>query len=72
MTFRECFPEASKYWNYEKNGDMTPDNMLSKSGKEIYLSCPNNESHIFPRKIFLIKNDIAPFGCPFCSKKNNI
>ncbi len=38
-------PQLTKYWNYKKNGDLTPDRISSYSHKRVWWICPicNNE-----------------------------
>ena len=33
-------PSVAKEWNYEKNGDLTPDMVTASSGKKVWWRCP--------------------------------
>lgn len=55
-------PQIKKYWNYEKNGKITPEQISHSSEKEVSLKCPecNNEWDI------LVKDFKLRPKCPFC------
>lgn len=69
--FRSSNPAASNFWLDDKNQGITPDNVTRKSGKKVFLRCPNDESHIFEKTIYSIPEQ-SPFGCPFCSKVKTV
>jgi hypothetical protein len=62
------YPELAKEWNYEKNGDLTPDKVASGSGKKVWWKCSvcgyeylrYVYTHVFKKGIH----------CPECAKKN--
>ena len=33
-------PDLAKEWHPTKNGDLTPENVFSKSGKKVWWKCP--------------------------------
>ncbi len=39
-TLAEAFPDIAKQWDYEKNGNLTPDTVSSGSHMDIYWICP--------------------------------
>lgn len=54
-------PEFVKEWDYDKNGDITPDMVMAGSARKIWWKCPKGHSWkaiVYSRK----KN-----GCPYCS-----
>ena len=55
-------PEIEKYWNKEKNGKITPEQISHSSEKEIYLKCPkcNTEWKMLAKDFYL-----RPY-CPYC------
>lgn len=57
------FPELCKEWNYEKNGDLKPDNISVGSGKKVWWIC--NNGHEWDTVIKVRKGS----GCPYCSGK---
>lgn len=38
-TIIDVFPDVVKCWNYEKNGDLRPDNMAAMSNKKVWWKC---------------------------------
>ena len=52
-------------WNYEKNGDITPENITHGSHKKVWWICPNG--HEWEAQI---KSRTYNHGCPFCSSTN--
>ncbi|QOX63876.1 hypothetical protein FRZ06_11300 [Anoxybacterium hadale] len=69
-SFKALEPEAASYWDYEKNGDLKPDNYLPFSNQKMHWTCGKHEWY-------------EPIGsmtkrkaCPFCfgtriSKENS-
>jgi hypothetical protein len=37
------WPDVSKFWNYEKNGELTPDKVSLHSGKRVWWKCKANK-----------------------------
>ena len=56
-------PNLAREWNYEKNGDLKPENFTANSGKKVWWKC--NKGHSWKTSIYsrAIKNT----GCPYCS-----
>ncbi len=54
-------PELSKQWHPTKNGDLTPNDVTSVSGKKAWWICKNGHEYI--TKIASRKNG---HGCPYC------
>lgn len=71
----ESHPHIAAEWDYEKNGDLTPDDVATKCNKKVFWICPNNHSYetrVFGRincasapckKCKLMKNSFA-VKCP--------
>lgn len=55
-------PDLAKEWNYEKNGTLTPYDVVSYSDKKAWWKCSNG--HEWEAKI---SNRSKGKGCPFCS-----
>lgn len=57
------FPEIAKEWNYEKNGDLKPNAVTSKSGKKVWWKC--SFGHEYLQGIEL--KTVRKYGCPYCA-----
>ena len=55
-------PKITEEWNYEKNGDLKPENFTAKSGKKVWWKCSNG--HEWQARIFDRNNGNS---CPYCS-----
>ena len=55
-------PTLAKEWNYEKNGDLTPSDVLPNSNKKVWWKC--SKGHEWQSMIQGRNNGI---GCPYCS-----
>lgn len=68
-----CYPEqTSKLWDYEKNGDLKPDEVSSKSTIiEIYWKCPIDgySWKTTPHNIYYYSWNRGSTGCPKCARK---
>ncbi len=60
-------PEASKYWNYELNGDRTPENTTQNAGIPVYLNCCRGKHEPYPVAPVNVRNE--PYGCPGCREE---
>ena len=56
-------------WDYEKNGDLTPDMFLANSGKKVWWKC-STCGNVWQAKI-IYRNKKQNIGCPECSRKTN-
>lgn len=71
MTFRELNPIAAMEWDYERNGDLTPDNVGGMSEKEVYFVCKNN--HKWKTKVrYRTSNKGKNVECSYCSGHRTI
>ncbi len=55
-------PDLASEWNYEKNGDLKPDNVLSGCNKKVWWKC--KEGHEWQASP---NHRIRGRGCPYCS-----
>lgn len=55
-------PELAKEWNYEKNGNLKPENFFPYSQKRVWWKCING--HEWQAKLLNRSNG---YGCPYCS-----
>ena len=58
------YPEFAKEWNYEKNGDLKPENVTSGSHKKVWWKC--NKGHEWQTTI---NSRSSGNNCPYCSNK---
>ena len=54
--------KLSKEWNYEKNKDLTPNDIIFNSTKKVWWKCKNGHEWIAP-----INTRNRGMGCPYCS-----
>ena len=55
-------PSVASEWNYEKNGDLKPEDFTAYSGRKVWWKC--TEGHEWQA---LIANRTRGTGCPYCS-----
>ena len=60
-------PTLAEEWNYEKNGTLTPDMVMPKSGKKVWWKC--KFGHEWEATIASRSNGV---GCPYCSGRRKI
>lgn len=63
-SLRERFPEIAAEWNYENNGELTPDNVKARSSVVVSWKCVNG--HTWKSTI---SNRAGGRGCPICGNK---
>lgn len=67
-TLRKLNPIATGQWDYNRNDDLTPDNVSGKSGKEAWFICTTNKSHRWKVKIYQRTSKKGEnIDCPYCS-----
>ena len=67
ITFRMANPEDADMWDYKKNNDLTPDNVLYGSNKKVHFKC--KKGHGFKKAINeMTTSDGKSRGCPHCKK----
>ena len=57
-------PKLAIEWNYEKNGDLKPEEFTTSSGKKVWWKC--SKGHEWQS---IIANRNKDVGCPFCSSQ---
>lgn len=57
-------PDLVKEWNYEKNGDLKPNEVLPGSEKKVWWKC--KEGHVWEAIIY---NRNKGVGCPYCNNR---
>lgn len=69
MSLSDAFPEIAAQWDYELNGDLTPESVSYGSNQKVWWKCPIC-GHSYPKKI---SNRTAPakrktesVKCPIC------
>lgn len=60
-------PRVAKEWNYEKNGDLTPDKVTKSSGKKVWWKCEIGHEWEAP-----ISNRNKGSNCPICDSEKKI
>ena len=65
------FPEIADEWSYEKNNDLTPENVSYGSGKKVWWICKNNNTHIWQAMI-RDRTKKVPTTCPYCRQRKSI
>jgi hypothetical protein len=60
------YPDIAKEWNYEKNGELTPDKVTSNNGKKVWWKC--SKGHEWQAKIYHRNNGS---NCPICYSERN-
>lgn len=66
----ECYPEIAYEWNYEKNGDLTPDKISKGSRRIVWWKgkCGHEWEMSVDARTHIRKNGKA-YNCPFCASK---
>jgi len=57
------FPKLAAEWDYEKNGDMTPDKVVMYSQRRVYWKCANGHSW----RTVIANRSKNGSGCPYCA-----
>jgi len=66
-SFHTIFPELSKMWHTEKNGDLSPHDIVSKSKKKFWWKCPDGPDHEWISSPGNLTRWENTNGCPFCA-----
>ena len=59
----KTFPEVSKEWDYEKNGDLKPTDVSKGSDKKVWWKC--KKGHTWEARVS--SRCVGGRGCPYCS-----
>lgn len=57
-------PRLASEWNYEKNGELTPQDVMAGSGRKVWWKCKNNHEW---QATILSRN--RGNGCPYCARE---
>ncbi|MCR5553750.1 MAG: zinc-ribbon domain-containing protein, partial [bacterium] len=60
-------PQIKNFWDYEKNGKITPEQISHGSEKKIFLKCPNGHEWSTKANYFCKYT-----WCPYCSGRKKI
>lgn len=71
-SLQDNFPLVAKMWHPNKNGLLTPKDVVAKGAKKVWWKCPASEDHewqdsSYSRVKIYIRNPDSN-NCPFCSK----
>lgn len=64
-------PEATKYFNRELNGDITPESVSKSSGKVVWMNCAAGTHPPYQIRVIRISEN-EPYGCPECKKEDSL
>lgn len=59
-------PDLAAEWDAERNGDLTPDEVVAGSGKAVWWHCRRNRGHRWRARVV---SRIEGRGCPFCASR---
>ncbi len=65
---KTLYPEIAKEWNYEKNGDLKPDNITIGSNKKVWWIC--SKGHEW--QIQVHQRTLYQHNCPYCAGQKAI
>ena len=57
------YPKVAKEWDFDRNKDLTPDNVTFKYCKEVWWKCSNGHSY----KQRIDDRTLRNTGCPYCA-----
>ncbi|MBQ7147678.1 MAG: zinc-ribbon domain-containing protein [Pseudobutyrivibrio sp.] len=63
------FPEVAKDWDYEKNGDLTPNDIAPHSNTRVWWKCSKGHSYF---SLVDSRTGKRKTGCPYCSGKRKL
>jgi len=61
---KNCYPNIADDWDYDKNGDLLPEEVTKGSGKKVWWLCPKFK-HSYKAQI--CNRTMRGTGCPYCS-----
>ena len=59
----EVYPELAAEWHLTKNGELTPNDVLSKTNTVVWWKCPKGDDHEYETRI---NSRAFGSGCPIC------
>lgn len=63
------FPEIAAEWDYEKNGDLTPNELSPGANKKVWWKCPKGHSY---SAWISDRTGSKRTGCPYCAGKRKL
>ena len=63
-SLQALYPDIAKEWFFEKNKDLTPDQVVPGSPKKVWWRCSASDDHIWHTEI---RGRVNANSCPFCS-----
>lgn len=66
----EVCPEIAQQWNYNKNGTVTPRDVMPYSQRKVWWVCQFNPKHVWEDRI--ANRTVLLRGCPICSRQFHI
>src|SRR5262249_43407070 len=61
------FPDLAAQWHPTKNGDLTPDRVVTGSNKAVWWQCPKSAEHHWQSTV--VNRTNLERGCPYCAGK---
>jgi hypothetical protein len=61
-------PEAAAKWDYERNGNLTPDMVKAKSHQTVHWRCETADDHRWSAPVSRMSEPLSS-GCPYCAGK---
>lgn len=65
-SFADLFPEQVKFWDYSRNVDFLPNEVLPQSAKKYFWKCDLHSSHTWQAAASSMSKSK---GCPFCMNR---
>ena len=63
-----CYPEVVALWDEERNGELTPNQLLPSSNKKVWWKC--DKGHAWQATVFAVV--VNGNRCPYCARKKAI
>lgn len=67
MSLAEQRPDIAEYWDYERNGSLTPHQFKPTTRQKVFWRC--EKGHTFEREIAVM---VKSRGCPNCNKSHHV
>ena len=62
------FPAVAAEWHPTKNGNLTPEMVVSGAGFKVWWKCPNGSHHEWQATLNHRTHAVNPQGCPYCNR----
>lgn len=66
-TLASDYPDVAAEWDYERNGELTPDQVSPRSNRHSYFHC--SKGHPSWSAVIASRTGKNPVGCPYCSHR---